>query len=74
MKHVKKNKKITFQKAVKQFGFLVQRKVMKKGFEPNHFYSEVINDGRLAKLNEDYKRAKKEDLRTAIKESIKSVK
>lgn len=46
-------KKLSFETASKQFAFLVTRKVSKKGFEGNDFYSSVINDGRLDQLKKD---------------------
>lgn len=49
----KKPKKLTFEKAVKQFAFIAARKVTRFGFDGNYFYSEIILDGRLEKLQED---------------------
>jgi hypothetical protein len=55
-----KNKKIkkaykqeTFDQAVERVAYLVARKIHKKGYEGNHFYDEVIKDGRIDKLKED---------------------
>jgi hypothetical protein len=46
-------KKLAFEKAVKQLSFLIARKIHKKGYDGNQFFSEVINDGRLEKLEKD---------------------
>ena len=46
-------KPLKFEKAVKQFSFLIARKIHKRGYEGNQFFSEVINDGRLEKLEKD---------------------
>ena len=46
-------KKLAFEKAVKQLSFLIARKIHKKGYKGNQFFSEVINDGRLEKLERD---------------------
>jgi len=46
-------KKLAFEKAVKQLSFLIARKIHKKGYKGNQFFSEVINDGRLEKLEKD---------------------
>lgn len=46
-------KRLAFEKAVKQLSFLIARKIHKKGYKGNHFFSEVINDGRLEKLEKD---------------------
>lgn len=53
-------KKQTFDKAASQLAFLIARKVHKKGFEGNNFFTEVINDGRIellkAQLTEELKK------------------
>lgn len=48
-----KPKKPSFDKQVKAFVYVVNRKLAHYGYKGNHFYSEVINDGRLDKLKED---------------------
>jgi hypothetical protein len=45
--------KTSFVKAQKQFTYIVARKIKHKGYEGNDFYSNVINDGRVDKLNEE---------------------
>lgn len=44
--------KLPFDKATKALTFLIARKIKAKGIEGNHFYHDVINDGRLDKLQE----------------------
>jgi hypothetical protein len=46
-----RKKKLTFEKAKKQFIFLVSRKIKMKGYEGNNFYSEIVEDGRFDKLS-----------------------
>ena len=43
----------TLTKEIKQLSFLIARKIHKKGYDGNQFFSEVINDGRLEKLEKD---------------------
>lgn len=40
-------------KGVNRLAFLIGRKIKTKGIEPTHFYSKVIDDGRLKKLSAD---------------------
>lgn len=46
-----RKKKLTFEKAKKQFIFLVSRKIRMKGYKGNNFYSEVVEDGRFDTLS-----------------------
>lgn len=55
-------KKPSFDKQLKAVTYLVSRKLKQKGYEGNHFYSEVIEDGRVDKL--------KKDLASILKSSI----
>lgn len=43
-------KALKFDKAKKQFKYLVSRKIKMKGYKGNNFYSEIINDGRVEAL------------------------
>lgn len=49
-KEWKKLKKPSFDKQLKAATYLVSRKLQNKGYEGNHFYSEVVQDGRLNEL------------------------
>lgn len=55
-------KKPSFEKSLKALTYLVSRKLKNKGYKGNHFYSEVVNDGRISKL--------KKDLATVLKSEI----
>ena len=46
-------KKPSFEKQLKAVTYWVSRKLQAKGYEGNHFYSEVIEDGRVEKLKQD---------------------
>lgn len=39
-------KKMPFDRAAKTLAFLISRKISKKGYKGNYFFTEVINDGR----------------------------
>lgn len=43
-------KALKFDKAKKQFKYLVSRKIKMKGYKGNQFYSEIVNDGRVEAL------------------------
>lgn len=45
-----KLKKPSFDKQLKAVTYLVSRKLKNKGYEGNHFYSEIVQDGRLNEL------------------------
>lgn len=64
----RKAKKLTYDNARKQFTFLVSRKLKNKGYDGNFFYSEIILDGRLEKLQEDIKLAMNEEVEILIKD------
>lgn len=60
-------KKIPFEKAVKALTYLIARKVATKGYEADHFLDEVLNDGRLKKLQEDVSKELKRQITIEIK-------
>jgi hypothetical protein len=62
----KKPKKLTFEKAVKQFGFIASRKVARFGYDGNFFYSEIIMDGRMDKLKEEIQKELNTDIEILI--------
>lgn len=45
-----RKKKLSFEKAKKQFIYLVSRKIKMKGYKGNNFYSEIAEDGRFELL------------------------
>jgi hypothetical protein len=63
----KKLKKLPFKKALKALTFIVARGVQKNGYEPTYFLDEVLNDGRLKKLQADINEAGFKDFVTEIK-------
>ena len=46
-------KQQTYDEAVKAAAYGIAQKIHKDGYEGNHFFDEVINDGRTEKLKED---------------------
>jgi hypothetical protein len=66
-KEYKKLKKLPFKKALKALTFIVARGVQKNGYEPTYFLDEVLNDGRLKKLQADINEAGFKDFVTEIK-------
>lgn len=53
-KKVKKAyKQKTYDQAVDQMAYAIAQKIHKDGYEGNHFFDEIINDGRIDKLKED---------------------
>lgn len=64
----KKPKKLTYDMARKQFTYLVARKLQREGYDGNFFYSEIILDGRLEKLQEDIQNALNEEVLIDIKD------
>ena len=50
-------KSISLLSLRKQLAFLIARKIAKKGIEPTHFFSEVVNDVLIAKIKADVTRA-----------------
>ncbi len=74
-KKVKALKNKTIKKAVKQqdrakqiksIAFAISRNIGKNGYEGNHFYSEVVNDGRMAQLKADLSALLKKDIEIEI--------
>lgn len=46
-------KKPSFEKQLKAATYLIKRKVERKGFKGNQFFSSVMEDGRIEKLKQD---------------------
>jgi hypothetical protein len=61
-------KKMPFDKASKSLAFLISRKIAKNGYKANHFFTEVINDGRqeilAQKIRQEYGKVIKNNLDT----------
>lgn len=63
-------KKLAFEKAVKQFSYIIARKIHRDGYKGNQFFSEVINDGRLEKLERDLLEATQNEVLIEITKKI----
>lgn len=69
-KKVKKSyKKQTYETAVKNLAFVIARKIHKDGYEGNYFFDEVINDGRIEKLQSEITELVKDDIIIEIRSS-----
>ena len=66
---LKKLQKMSFDKAKKTAGFLVARSLKNKSIEPTHFFDEVINDGRIEKLQSEITELVKDDIIIEIRSS-----
>ena len=63
-------KKLAFEKAIKQFSYIIARKIHRDGYKGNQFFSEVINDGRLEKLERDLLEATQNEVIIEITKKI----
>jgi hypothetical protein len=70
-KNKKKLVKMPFDKAAKTIAFLVARKLKKKGFEGNGFFSEIIKDGRVEELSAKLKEIIKSEIRIEVISGLK---
>ena len=71
-KRIKKSfKKLSEDKAIKKVVFAISKKIKEKGYEANHFFDEVIKDGRVEKLKARMKEAYKQELELEILEITK---
>ena len=69
-KKVKKSyKKQTYETAVENLAFVIARKIHKEGYEGNNFFDEVINDGRIEKLQNEITELVKDDIIIEIRSS-----
>jgi len=69
-KGLKTLKKMPFDRAKKAAGFLVARSLKKKSLEPTHFFTDVINDGRLDELKQRLKELVKSEIKIEISNGI----
>lgn len=64
---VKKSlKKMSFDRAAKTISFLVARKLKKKGFDGNGFFTEIIKDGRVEELGKKLKEVIKSEIKIEV--------
>lgn len=66
---LKKLQKMSFDKAKKTAGFLVARSLKNKSIEATNFFDEVINDGRIEKLQSEITELVKDDIIIEIRSS-----
>ena len=59
-------KSMSYEKKVEQMAYAIANKIHKVGYEGNHFYDEVINDGRMEVLINDLKELIKTDFNFEI--------
>jgi hypothetical protein len=57
---------MSYEKKVEQMAYAIANKIHKVGYEGNHFYDEVINDGRMDVLINDLKELIKTDFNFEI--------
>jgi hypothetical protein len=60
-------KQLPFEKAAKQLAFLISRKIHRKGYKGNNFYSEVIDKLDLTKLNKEISQMMNKEILLQIK-------
>ena len=69
----KKIKKVykqqTYDQAVEQMAYGIAQKIHKDGYEGNYFFDEVINDGRIEKLQSEITELVKDDIIIEIRSS-----
>ena len=69
-KKVKKSyKKQTYEQAVESVAYAIAQKIHKEGYEGNYFFDEVINDGRIEKLQSEITELVKDDIIIEIRSS-----
>jgi uncharacterized membrane-anchored protein YjiN (DUF445 family) len=69
-KKVKKSyKKQTYEQAVESVAYAIAKKIHKEGYEGNNFFDEVINDGRIEKLQSEITELVKDDIIIEIRSS-----
>jgi len=63
----KKLVKPSFEKSLKALTYLVSRKLKQKGFKGNHFFTKVVNDGRIKALQDRLSKLIKTEILIQIK-------
>lgn len=64
-------KKQTYDEAVKAAAYAIAQKIHKDGYEGNHFFDEVINDGRTEKLKKNIAELIETDVIVNIQQATK---
>ena len=60
---------MSYEKKVEQMAYAIANKIHKVGYEGNHFYDEVVNDGRMDKLVAELTVLLKTDINIEIKKA-----
>ena len=72
-KQVKKAvRQISLEKRVKQVVYVMSKKIKEKGYDANHFFDEVVNDGRIEKFGKYLREQYAIDLQLQIVEPLKA--
>lgn len=58
--------KVPFVKAQEQLSFVIASNIKKKGYKANRFFTSVLQDGRLDKLEEDLKKETGKQIRIIL--------
>ena len=64
-------KKQTYETAVENLAFVIARKIHKDGYEGNHFFDEVIKDGRVEKLQQDLAKIMETEIIVDVQQATK---
>ena len=70
-KEKKAYKQETFDQAVEKVAYVIARKIHKDGYEGNHFFDEIIKDGRIEQLKEDIAKLMKTEITIDIQQAVK---
>jgi hypothetical protein len=62
-------KQQTYEQAVESVAYAIAQKIHKEGYEGNYFFDEVINDGRIEKLQSEITELVKDDIIIEIRSS-----
>lgn len=65
-------KKQTYEQAVEQVAYAIAQKIHKDGYKGNHFFDEVIEDGRIDKLKSDISKLINTEIIIDIQQTTKS--
>lgn len=60
-------RKLSFDKAVKALTFLIARKIKRDGYKPTHFFTEVLQDGRVEVFRTELQKVIKQKVLIEIK-------
>ena len=70
-KEKKAHKQQTLEQAIESAAYAMAKKIHENGFEGNHFFDEVIKDGRVDKLKEDIAKVVKSEIIVDVQQASK---